>query len=98
MYFPAACWYLWQACDAAWTRGDCGFRPFGILNANPLLPVAGSGKFVIPCERMHAANCSAKAVTRCCPAAVIRPPFGSRCRQAWSADAGAVKSARLAGS
>ena len=58
--------------------------------------VLGSGKFGIPCERMHAEYLSPLLMICWCCAAVIRPSSGSRCSQALLADAGAWKSPRFA--
>src|SRR5437660_8695259 len=53
----------WQACCAAWNWGELGSRPLGPLFEPPWIAMAppepGSGKFVIPCWRMHCEKASA---------------------------------------
>src|SRR6266567_6770215 len=92
MYFPASAMYFRQAFCAAWNCGEDISRPCG-STLTPWAFTVGSGKFVMPCERMQSANLSISGEMICCCAAVSSPPFGSRCRHALYADAGAWKPA-----
>ncbi len=94
MYFAASVMYFRQACCAAWNAADVISRPCGSTDT-PLAFTVGSGKFVMPRERMQPANLSISGETICCCAAVSCPPSGSRCRHALYADAGASKPALL---